>query len=130
MSKYPPPEFLKSSFGHHLVDGHHVPIRKIGVLVELGVQPLNLLEQIDELAARCIVLEIGNLLRRTDQAWLLHEVIKGLYRSFQLVDGYRCGVDQPDFPHSLADLMCSGREIWNSAAPKCQSKSAGDDQPG
>ncbi|SFE02430.1 hypothetical protein SAMN05428977_100512 [Nitrosomonas sp. Nm166] len=101
-------EALQLFPGQHLLDAGLVLRRQVGVLVELGLEALHLFEQVDELAASDVSLEVGHRFRFVVQPLGLHEVAKLLHGGLQLADDHRRLVHQPDFLGGLAGL--AGKE--------------------
>jgi len=83
-------EALQMLLGQYLLDGLGVFRREVGVLVELGLEALHFLEQVDELTACGVALEVGHLLRFVAQPLRLHEVGQLLHGGLQLADDHRC----------------------------------------
>ena len=75
-------ESVKLFFGQNLLDGCLVFLGEVGVLVELGFEPLHFLEMVDEGAAGIVALEVGHCFRFAGQALGLHEVVQLLDGSF------------------------------------------------
>ena len=70
--------------------------RQVGILVKLCLEALHLLEEVDELAACRVALEVRHLFRSALQPLSVHEFIELVNRSFKLVDDHRGCVNQPD----------------------------------
>jgi len=90
-------EALQLFPGQYLLDGGLIFRRQISVLIQLGVQALHLLEQVDELAAGGVALEVGHGFGLVRQPLRLHERIQLLHGRLQLIDDHRSLVHQPDF---------------------------------
>ena len=54
-------------------------VGEVGVLVELGLEPLHFLEVLDEGRAGGVALEVGHGLGRAVEALRLHEVVQLLH---------------------------------------------------
>ena len=91
--------------GQDVLDGSSVVAGQIGVLVELGLQALHLLERLDEGSAGLVPLELGHRLGRTGQTLALHEVGQLLHGGIELFNDHRGLVHQPDLAGLLAGLL-------------------------
>jgi hypothetical protein len=65
--------------GQHLLDGGFVVLGEVGVLVELGLEPLDFLEVGDEGGAGGVALQIGHGGGRAVEALGLHEAVELLH---------------------------------------------------
>ena len=85
------------SFGQHLLDGLLLLVGEVGVLVELGLEPLHFLELLDERGAGVVALEVGHGLGLGFEALRLHEVGQAPDGGLELLDDLRGLVHEPDF---------------------------------
>ena len=88
-------EGLQLLFGNNLLNAEGMFRRQVGILVKLCLEALHLLEEVDELAACRVALEVRHLFRSALQPLSVHEIIELVNRSFKLVDDHRGCVNQP-----------------------------------
>ena len=72
-------------------------VGEVGVLVELGLEPLHFLEVLDEGGAGVVALEVGHVLGLGVEALRLHEVVEVCDGRLELLDDDGGLVDEPDF---------------------------------
>ena len=90
------PQALKLIGRRDLANLRSLFFAQVGVLVELGGQALHLFEQVDELAACGVALEVSHILRHGAQTLRLHEVGQLLLGRLQAGDDLGRRVHQPD----------------------------------
>ena len=78
---------------------------EVGVLVELGLEPLDFLEVVDEGGRAASPLRLGTADGRAVEALGLHEGVELLHGGFQFLDDDGGLVHQPDFAGLLAGLL-------------------------
>ncbi len=91
--------------GQDLLDGGCVVVGEVGVLVELGLEPLHFLEALDEGGAGVVALEVGHGLRGAVEALRLHEGVELLHGVLQFLDDHGGLVHQPDFAGLSAGIF-------------------------
>ena len=89
----------------HLGNGLFVFLGEVGVLVELGFEPLDFLEVIDEGGAGLVAFEIRHGFRGAIETLGFHEAVQLLHRIFQFLDDDRGLVHEPDFAGLVAGLF-------------------------
>ena len=82
--------------GEGLLDLLPLLVRKVGVLVELGLEALDLLESLDELGAGVVAHQVVDLIGLGFEALRLHELAKVGDGLLEVVDDDGSFVDQPD----------------------------------
>jgi hypothetical protein len=68
-----------------------LPVRKVGVLIELGLEALNFLEHIDELRPCGIAFKVGHIFQRIAHALRPH-VSQLLGGGLQVIDDLGCRI--------------------------------------
>lgn len=90
-------------------DGGFLLGLEIGVLVELGLEALDLLKSFDELGACGVALELGHVLGLAAEALRLHEVVELVDGGVELLDHGGRGIDEPDFLRAVG--LLAGEEL-------------------
>ncbi|SMH65925.1 protein of unknown function [Acidithiobacillus ferrivorans] len=98
-------EAAQGFFGQHLLDAGFVFPSEVGVLVELGFEPLHFLETLDEYCLGGIALQVGDGGGGAIEVLRLQEGRQLVHGGFQFLDDDRGFFHQPDFARLLAGLF-------------------------
>ena len=89
-------EGVEVVLGQDALDGRCLLGREVGVLVELGLEPLHFLEVLDEGRAGVVALEVGDVVGLAGEALRLHEVVAAADGLLEFLDDDGSLVHQPD----------------------------------